>query len=142
MQALELARCEWTERHENVAAFGSSGTCKSYVALDLRLAACQKGPAVGFTIAAALLSEIMWALDERRLLRFQKKMAAYRLLIIDFLGVVPLSRNVAELLFELISQRCEHAATLTTTNLRFDEWAETLRSERLNSYCSIASLIM
>src|SRR3546814_15439370 len=58
-------------------------------------------------------------------------MAAYQLLIIDELGFVPLSKTGAELLFELISQRYERGATLITSNLPFDEWTETLGSERL-----------
>ena len=131
MQVLELARCEWIERRENVIALGPSGTGKTHVALGLGLAACQKGLSVGFITAAALVSEMMEARDERRLLRFQKQMAAYKLLIIDELGFVPLSKTGAELLFELISQRYERAATLITSNLPFDEWTETLGSERL-----------
>ena len=131
MQVLELARCEWIERRENVIALGPSGTGKTHVALGLGLAACQKGLSVGFTTAAALVSEMMEARDERRLLRFQKQMAACKLLIIDELGFVPLSKTGAELLFELISQRYERGATLITSNLPFDEWTETLGSERL-----------
>ena len=131
MQVLELARCEWIERQENVIALGPSGTGKTHVALGLGLAACQKGLSVGFITAAALVSEMMEARDERRLLRFQKQMAAYQLLIIDELGFVPLSKTGAELLFELISQRYERGATLITSNLPFDEWTETLGSERL-----------
>ena len=42
-----------------------------------------------------------------------------------------LSKTGAELLFELISQRYERGATLITSNLPFDEWTETLGSERL-----------
>jgi DNA replication protein DnaC len=131
MQVLELARCEWIERRENVIALGPSGTGKTHVALGLGLAACQKGMSVGFTTAAALVSEMMEARDERRLLRFQKQMTAYQLLIIDELGFMPLSKTGVELLFELISQRYERGATLITSNLPFDEWTETLGSERL-----------
>ncbi|WP_159953010.1 IS21-like element helper ATPase IstB [Rhizobium sp. 18065] len=131
MQVLELDRYEWIERRENVIALGPSGTGKTHVALGLGLSACQKGLSVGFTTAAALVSEMMEARDERRLLRFQKQMAAYQLLIIDELGFVPLSKTGAELLFELISQRYERGATLITSNLPFDEWTETLGSERL-----------
>ena len=131
MQGLEPARCEWIERRENVIALGPSGTGKTHVALGLGLAACQKGLSVGFTTAAALVSEMMEARDERRLLRFQKQMASCQLLIIDELGFVPLSKTGAELLFELISQRYERGAILITSNLPFDEWTETLGSERL-----------
>ncbi len=73
----------------------------------------------------------MEARDERRLLRLQKQLANHRLLIIDELGFVPLSKTGAELLFELVSQRYERAATLITSNLPFDEWTETFGSERL-----------
>jgi DNA replication protein DnaC len=131
MQVLELARCEWIERRENVIALGPSGTGKTHVALGLGLAACQKGLSVGFTTAAALVHELMEARDERRLLRLQKQMANQKLLIIDELGFVPLSKTGAELLFELISQRYERGSTLITSNLPFDEWTEIFGSERL-----------
>ena len=131
MQVLELARCEWVGRRENVIALGPSGTGKTHVSLGLGLAACQKGMSVGFTTAAALVHELMEARDERRLLRLQKQMAGYKLLIIDELGFVPLSKTGAELLFEMISQRYECGATLITSNLPFDEWTETFGSERL-----------
>ena len=131
MQVLELARCEWIERRENVIALGPSGTGKTHVALGLGIAACQKGLTVGFATAAALVSEMMEARDERRLLRFQKQMAGVKLLIIDELGFVPLSKTGAELLFELISQRYERGSTMITSNLPFDEWTETFGTERL-----------
>ena len=131
MQVLELARCEWVERRENVIALGPSGTGKTHIALGLGLSACQKGLSVGFVTAAALVHELMEARDERRLLRLQKQMVGYKLLIIDELGFVPLSKTGAELLFELISQRYESGATLITSNLPFDEWTETFGSERL-----------
>ena len=131
MQVLELARCEWIERRENVIALGPSGTGKTHVALGLGLAACQKGMSVSFTTAATLVNELMEARDERRLLRLLKQIVGHKLLIIDELGFVPLSKTGAELLFELISQRYERGATLITSNLPFDEWTETFGSERL-----------
>ena len=131
MQVLELARCEWIERRENVIALGPSGTGKTHVALGLGLAACQKGMSVGFITAAALVHGLMEARDERRLLRLQKQMANHKLLIIDELGFVPLSKTGAELLFELISQRYERGSTLITSNLPFDGWTEIFGSERL-----------
>ena len=58
-----------------------------------------------FTTAAALVHELMEARDEKRLLRFQKQLASYELLIVDELGFVLLSKNGAELLFEVFSLR-------------------------------------
>jgi DNA replication protein DnaC len=95
---LELARCEFIERKENVLALGNSGTGKTHLALALGLAACQKGFRVRFTTAASLAHELIEAKDERRLMRFQKMLSSFELLIIDELGFVPLSKTGAELL--------------------------------------------
>ena len=112
-------------------ALGPSGTGKTHVALGLGLSACQRGLSVGFTTAAALVHELLEARDERRLLRLQKQLTAYRLLIIDELGYVPLSPTGAELLFEVMSQRYERGSVLVTSNLPFDEWTSVFGSERL-----------
>src|SRR5947209_8871599 len=128
---LELARGDYIERRENVIALGNSGTGKTHIALGLGLAACQRGISVGFTTAAALVHELLEARDERRLLRLQKQLAGYRLLIIDELGFVPLSPSGAELLFEVVSRRYERGSVIVTSNLPFDEWTSVFGSERL-----------
>ena len=131
MLVLELARGEYVGRRENVIALGPSGTGKTHVALGLGLAACQKGLSVGFTTAAALVHELLEAREERRLLRLQKQLAGYRLLIVDELGYVPLSPSGAELLFEVFSRRYERGSVVVTSNLPFDEWTSVFGSERL-----------
>ncbi|MFP5227811.1 MAG: IS21-like element helper ATPase IstB [Acidobacteriota bacterium] len=128
---LELARCDYLARRENMLLLGNSGTGKTHIALALGLAACQRGHRVRFTTTAALVSELIEARDERKLLRFQKQIAGYELLIVDELGFVPLSKTGAELLFEMLSQRYERGSTLITSNLPFQEWTEVLGSERL-----------
>ena len=117
---MELARCGYIQRRENVIAVGNSGAGKTHV--GLAGAACQRGMPVGF--AAALVHELMEARGERRLLNLQRQLSRLSLLIIDELGFVPLSPTGAELLFEVFSQRYERGSILVTTNLPFDEWTE------------------
>ena len=126
---MELARCEYIQRGENVIAISNSGTGKSLVAIGLRLATCQQGMSVGL-IAAALMHELMEARDERWLLNLQRQLSQLSPLIIDELGFVPLSPTEAELLFEVFSQRYERGSIMVTTNLPFDEWTEVFGSER------------
>src|SRR5271154_4455525 len=121
---LELARSEYVTRRENVIAVGNSGTGKTHIALGIGLAAW-------FYTAAALVHELLEARDEKRLLRLQRQVAGYKLLIIDELGYVPLSQTGAELLFEMVSQRYERGSTIVTSNLPFDEWTSVFGSERL-----------
>ena len=128
---MELARCDWIERRENVIALGPSGTGKTDVALGLGLAACQKSMPVSFVAAASLVHELMEARDEKRLLLMQRQLAKVKLLSIDELGFVPLSKTGAELLSELISQRYERGSKLITSNLPFEEWTETFGTQRL-----------
>jgi len=131
MLTLELARCEYVARRENVIALGNSGTGKTHVALALGLAACQRGFSTLFLTAHALSSQLMEARDERRLLKLQTQLQNVKLLIVDELGYVPLSQVGAELLFEVFSQRYERGSTIVTSNLPFEEWPSVFRSERL-----------
>ena len=128
---LELMRCEWVDKRENIIALGPSGVGKTHMALALGLAACQKGMSVAFMTAAAMVHELMEARDERRLRTLQRQLANVKLLIIDELGYVPFTAVGSELLFEVFSRRYEHGATLVTSNLPFDEWTSVFGSERL-----------
>jgi len=69
---MDLARCDYVDRRENIIALGPSGTGKTHIALGLGLAACQRGLKVRFTTAAALVHDLIEAQDERRLQRLQK----------------------------------------------------------------------
>src|SRR3954464_7516564 len=131
MLVLELARCEYIVRRENIIALGNSGTGKSHLGLALGLAACQRGFPAGFTTAAGLVHQLLEARDERRLLKLQQQIQSYRLLIVDGLGYVPLSTTGGELLFETFSQRYERGSTIVTSNLPFDEWTVVFGNERL-----------
>jgi DNA replication protein DnaC len=48
-----------------------------------------------------------------------------KLPIIDELGYLPFEKNAANLFFQLVSRRCERAATLATTSRSVGEWGET-----------------
>ena len=61
-----------------------------------------------FATAAALVSELIEARDDKHLLRFQKQLASYELLIVDELCYVPLSK-----------------IGLVTSNLPFEEHRRT-----------------
>ena len=129
---MELARSEYVERRENIIAVGNSGTGKSHIGLGLGLAACQKGLSVGFTTAAAIVHELIEARDEKRLLRLQRQLAAYKLLIIDELGyraaVADRRRAAVRGVLPAIRARL---ARIVTSNLPFDEWTSVFGSERL-----------
>ncbi len=46
------------------------------------------------------------------------------LLVIDELGYMPVTREQANLLFQLISMRYENGSSILTSNYNFDEWGK------------------
>jgi DNA replication protein DnaC len=128
---LELARCEFIDRHESVILLGGTGTGKTHVATGLGAAACQRGKKVRFFKVSELLTQLLEAREERGLGRLRGQLARLDLLVLDELGYVPASQAGAELLFDIISTAYEKTSVIVTTNLPFERWTEVLGSERL-----------
>jgi DNA replication protein DnaC len=128
---LELGQCEYVARRENIIVAGNDGTGKTHLAVALGLAACEKGLTVRFTTAASLVHELLGKRGEPGLIRLQRRLAAYKVLIINELGYVPLSAAGAKLLFEVISDRSERGSTIITSNLPLDQWGGVFGSEQL-----------
>ena len=87
---MELARCEFVERRENVIAAGNSGPGKTHAALGLGLAACQRGCRWASPPPPSWSTNSMEARGERLLLDLQRQLSRRNLLIVDELGFVPL----------------------------------------------------
>ncbi len=130
-KVVELTRCEWIDKRENVIFLGNPGTGKTHLAIALGVSACQRGYNTRFFTAAGLVNALVEARSEKSLLRLQGQLAKIPLLIVDELGYVPFSKTGAELLFEVFSQRYERGSVLITSNLPFEEWTSVLESERL-----------
>ena len=53
-----------------------------------------------------------------------QQLAAPRLLILDELGYLPLSREEASLFFRLLVRRYEHGSLIVTSNKGFADWGD------------------
>jgi DNA replication protein DnaC len=126
-----IATGNYLSKAENILALGNSGTGKTHLATALGIAACQNGHTVLFKTAAHLVHELIEAHSEKQLLRLQKKLKTYKLLIIDELGYVPFSKTGAELLFEVLANRYEQGSIIITSNLPFEEWPSVFGCTRL-----------
>jgi len=129
--ALELLKCEFISRKENVLFLGGSGTGKTHLATSIAVEACGQGKRVRFTRVTELVTQLLEAREERQLLRLRGQLSKLDLLILDELGYVPASKLGAELLFDVISTSYERTSLIVTTNLPFEQWTEVLDNERL-----------
>jgi DNA replication protein DnaC len=68
---LELLRCHYVERRENVLLVGSPGAGKTHLATALAVAACGVGKRVRFWRVTELVTRLMEAREERVLTRWE-----------------------------------------------------------------------
>jgi DNA replication protein DnaC len=129
-QIQELASLAFIERSQNVVLLGPSGTGKTHLAVALGYAATQAGIKVRFITAADLLLILTTAHRQNQLAEALKRFVnPYRLLIIDEIGYLPMSREQANLFFQVIAKRYEKGSLILTSNLPFGQWDQTFASD-------------
>jgi DNA replication protein DnaC len=119
---VELARCEWVRKANNVLLVGPIGTGKTHLAIALGTEAAKQRFHVAFWRAADLVRTLVEARDKRELGRLERRLLRVDLLILDELGFVPFDRVGGEMLFNAIANRYERRSVLVTSNLAFSEW--------------------
>jgi DNA replication protein DnaC len=120
----ELSNSEYTKKARNIIFLGKSGTGKTHLATALGMEACKNGIRTRFVTGCALSNELIEARDEKSLGRIIKRYAGYGLLIIDELGYVPFSKEGAELIFQILTERHERKSVVITSNLGFGDWTQ------------------
>ena len=104
---LELARCEYIEPARTSSRSATVGPARPTSPSVSAWRPARRASRSASSPPPRWSHELIEARDDKQLLRFQKKLATYKLLIVDELGFVPLSKTGAELLFEVFSQRYE-----------------------------------
>lgn len=124
-QVRELAGLSFVERAHNVILLGPPGVGKTHLAIGLAVKAVEAGYSVLFLTLEALMTRLTKALNENRLERSLQQLVYPKLLVVDELGYLPLSRIEASLFFRLVARRYERASLIVTSNKGLLDWGET-----------------
>jgi DNA replication protein DnaC len=129
-QIQALTALSFIERHENVVLLGPSGVGKTHLAIAIGYLAAQAGIKTRFITAADLMLQLAAAQRQERYRQYLRAaIMSPRLLIIDELGYLPLIREQAHQLFQVVTKRYEVGSVILTSNLTFGQWDQTFASD-------------
>ena len=118
---------------ENLIFLGSVGTGKTHLATAIALKACQAGKKVRFFTAAGLANILLERNNKGNLSGFLGQLKKAEVTVIDEIGFVPLHKDAAELLFQVISDCYERRSLIITSNLEFSQWNTVFGDNRLTA---------
>ena len=127
----ELKEGQFIERKENLILYGPVGTGKTHLVTAIGVAACNREMTVKFYRTLTLVNELAEAKSKGTLKKFLKKLRRFDLLICDEWGYIPLDREGAQLLFQVVAERYENKSIALTTNLDFSQWNGIFYDEKI-----------
>jgi DNA replication protein DnaC len=128
-QVQNLFRLKFIEDKSNVVFIGGVGLGKTHLASALGYQACLAGHTVLFASAIDIINNLISAQHAGALKQELKKYLNPALIILDELGYLPIDKNGADLLFQIISQRYERGSIVITTNRVFKDWPQIFNND-------------
>ena len=129
LQVQELFRLAFIKDKANVIFLGGVGLGKTHLATALGYAACLKGHTVRFATAVDVINTLAAAQRIGRLKLALDRYLKPAVLVLDELGYLPIDKTGADLLFQILSHRYEHAATVITSNRVYKKWPEIFNND-------------
>jgi len=145
-----LLQGDFTERKENVLAFGSPGSGKTHLLCAIGHELILLDKRVLFYPCALLIQELLQAKRELVIPKYLNKLDKYDAIIIDDIGYVQQDKSEMEVLFTLLADRYEKTSIMISSNLPFSGWEKIFKDpmitaaaiDRLVHHCIILEMNM
>jgi DNA replication protein DnaC len=120
----ELSSLRFVADGSNVLLLGPPGVGKTHLAIGLGVKALEAGLSTYFVSVPELIDLVNQDAQRGQLPKRMQQLCKPRVLILDEMGYLPLERQVATFLFQLVAKRYEKGAIIVSSNKSFSEWGE------------------
>lgn len=127
----DLTTCAFVRRCENVVLFGPVGTGKTHMLVAIGTQACSMGMRVRYFTTTELVTLLSQAKRDGTLPKLARSLERADLIMLDEFGYVPIDRDGARLLFQVIDASYERRSLAITTNVDFAKWGAVLTDDQM-----------
>jgi len=123
---LGLANGHWIRNAHNIIITGPTGVGKTYLACALANRACRMGYSAFYIRIPRLFQELAIAKADGTYPKIMNKLTKANVLVIDDLGLAPMSATERRDLLEIIEDKHGLSSTIVATQLPVDNWHDTI----------------
>lgn len=121
---MRLVSCDWIRHHQNIIITGPTGSGKTFLACAMANKGCREGYRTLYIRSPKLYYELAVSRGDGSYGKMINKLARTEVLVIDDLGIAPMTDTERRDLLEVVEDRHGNASTIIASQLPIESWHE------------------